>query len=587
MMGSSRRIARDTEGLIRRRTVLIASTTALTLTVMVVLDDWASPTRTIVEGLLVGFALGVCIAFVWDRYSGRLRTASDVEAATGLPVLAAVPPIGAGDRHPSPVADDRSDVATQVYRRLASDLALDLRESGASCLLITSPVRRAGRTTTAVNLAARFAANGMQVVLISADARGGRVDQRLGLSPQPGLMEVLDGSSSLDEALQASGRARLDVLAAGAPSDRGAVGYSLDDLARLLDRLAKTVDLVVIEAPPVFGGVETVLLAQEADLVLLAVDVRRGKRADASTAVSYLAHVQDKLVGTIANDPGRRRGVGRTPAAWLSRRGRGVVGAIASALGVLAVTAHRATRSTKGAFTAVGGRGPLKGRRWAGAIAIATAAAIVIATTLWLGYNDGRSDARQGRDKAPDPSASAASSQHDSIDAALGDCRSHWNAQDEPLETAASSMEQWQVHIDAMNQLVAGKITLRQASAFWEKTRVRAGQKVERFFDADSAYTAGEYSCRAPATARHGDPGLVTLSGCRRGITQREEAIQAARVAIETWHHHVVDMNMLRAGKMSSTRAVRLWNKYWRQGAAEVHDYRVQLRQAGHQSCSA
>ncbi|HYJ70701.1 MAG TPA: hypothetical protein VEX15_23855 [Nocardioidaceae bacterium] len=584
-MGSSTPIARDTEGFIRRRAVLIALTTAVTLTVMVVLDDWGSPGRTIIEGLLVGSALGVCLAFVWDRYSGRMKTVPDVEAATGLPVLATIPPIDGGDRHPSAVADDRSDEATQAYRRLASELAFDLREAGASCLLVTSPDRKAGRTTVAVNLAARFAANGMQVVLVSADARGSRADQMLGLSPQPGLTEVLDGSSSLGDALQASGRSRLRVLSAGALSDGGAVGYSLDDLARLIDQLAKTVDLVVVEAPPVFGGVETVLLAQEADLVLLAVDVRHGKRADASTAVSYLGHVQDKLVGTIANDPGRRRGLDLAPGAWLSGRGRGVVTAVASMFGVVAAMAGRATRSTKDAARSAVKRRPQGGQRWAGAIAIATVAAIVIATTLWLGY-DGRSDAQQDGDSASAGSAGSATSQHPSFDAALDECQSHWEAQDAPLEAAASSMEQWQVHVDAMNQLVAGQITLGQASAFWNRTRVGAAERVERFFDADSAYTGGDYACPAPSSIQDGDRDLATLSACRHGIAQREETLEAARVAIETWHHHVMDMNMLRTGKMSPARAVQLWNKYWRQGAAEVYDYQAQSRQTLDEHCA-
>jgi Mrp family chromosome partitioning ATPase len=585
----------DSEGLLRRRALPIALITAVTVAVVVGLDS-GSPVRAVVEGLVIGIALGVGVAYGWDRYSDRLRTAADVEEATGLPVLATIPPTRAGDPNKSGVADDRFDEATQVYRRLAAEVAFDLNESGASCLMITSPVRRAGRTTTAVNLAARFAANGMTVALVSADARGSRVDQRLGLSPQPGLMEVLDGSSSLDEALQASGRSRLSVLAAGTPSERGAVRYSLDDLARVLDQLATRADLVVVEAPPVFGGVETLLLAQEVDLVLLAVDVRHGRRSDASTAVSYLGHVQDKLVGVIANDPGPRASfsLGVVPiAAWWSRVRRGVrpgagsvASTIAAAYGVVAAVPSRAIRSTKEALGSAVERAPAKGRRWAGAVAIAAAAAIVIAATWWAG-SDGRSDANQDGDQASDTSAQAALSLQDSVDAALEDCRSHWDAQSAPLGAAKVSMGQWHRHIGAMNQLVAGQITMNQASAYWAKTRVRAEQNVERFFDADSTYSAGDYSCPAPLPMLRADPDAAKLSDCRRAIAQREEAIQAARVAIETWHHHVMDMNMLQAGKLSPARAVRLWNKYWRQGAAEVHDYHGQLRQSLRQHCRA
>jgi len=134
--------------------------------------------------------------------------------------------------------------------------------------------------------------------------------------------------------------------------------------------------------------------------------------------------------------------------------------------------------------------------------------------------------------------------------------------------------------------LVAGQITMGQASAYWAKTQVRAAQNVQRFVTADGTYAARDFSCPAPGPTLRPDPGVAaTLSDCRRAIAQREEAIESARVAIETWHHHVMDMNMLAAGKMSSARAVALWNEYWRQGQAEVHDYHVQVGQALQQHC--
>jgi len=47
----------------------------------------------------------------------------------------------------------------------------------------------------------------------------------------------------------------------------------------------------------------------------------------------------------------------------------------------------------------------------------------------------------------------------------------------------------------------------------------------------------------------------------------------------------VMDMNMMRNGSMSPTRALQLWNKYWKLGVSELKDYRSQLRQAGQPNC--
>jgi Mrp family chromosome partitioning ATPase len=594
-MDSGKGIAGHPRGLLQRRAALIACVTALT--VMVVLgalgwrDDRAWPDYPLVLGVLAGLGLGVAVAFVWDRYTGRLTTISDVETATGLPVLGMIPPLAVEGRNPVAVTSSQPVEGVEAYRHLADGLAVRLPMSVARCVLITSPTRKAGRTTIAVNLAALFASDGMNVALVSADTRGGRADQLLRLQPEPGLMDVLDGSSSLDAALQASGVERLNVLAAGAPSGRMAASYSLDDLALLLDQLTKRVDVVVLEAPPVLGGVETVLLAEEVDLVLVVVDVRRGRRSDASTAMSYLGHVEDRLVGCVANDPGpqrsRRRSDALAPApiadrsvsAGLVAAGAGVGSQLrrrVGAVGIAAGSAGRVASAGRARLAAAVRLSALRRHRWVGIIATAVAVALVISTGWWLSYEDRPGE---GRDTAPAATRQAA------VTAALAECRSNWAAQTAPLDAAAESLDQWQVHIAAMNQLVAGRITLDQANAFWERTRLQAAQKIHRFHDADDTYTAVQYSCRAPAFARNADTNLPTLSACRRDIAQRDDTIQAARVAINTWHHHVMDMNMLRAGDMSPARALRLWDKYWRQGVAELDDYRAQLRQTNNQKC--
>jgi hypothetical protein len=91
-------------------------------------------------------------------------------------------------------------------------------------------------------------------------------------------------------------------------------------------------------------------------------------------------------------------------------------------------------------------------------------------------------------------------------------------------------------------------------------------------------YTAGRHECAPLVTATNPSPSLTALADCRHNVTQRDDALRAARVAIDTWHHHVTDMNMLRAGTLSPTRAIRLWNKYWKQGVAQLHHYHKQLR---------
>jgi Mrp family chromosome partitioning ATPase len=623
-MDSSTRMMGKPKGLLQRRAALIAWATVLTIAavlnaVWLSSDDRSSPNYPLVVGLdlIGGLALALVLAYLWDRRAGRLKDTSEVAAATGLPVLGVVPAIRLKGADRVAVTASQPIEGRQAYGILVAGLGDTLWGSGRKCLLITSPTRGDGRTTTAVNLSTLLAAEGIRVALVSADPNGESVDQVLGLERKPGLTEVLDGSNSLDSALQSGGVDRLRILTAGGPSDE-MLGQNLDKLGPLLNRLTRNLDLIVIDAPPVLAGMETVLLAQEVDQVLFVVDVRHGKRSEATTALAYLGHVRDRLVGCVVNDPSPRRtrrpgaasaaepaaapasgpttepAPGRSVPAWLAavaaaaagvglwlRRGGRSAGRGA---GAAAGSARRAARAGRSKLASAASLKPVRRHPWAGVIATALAVAIVVSTVWWLNY-DGSTEAQDGS-AAPDNSRAAlAPSSQATVAAAMDDCRSTRHAQTAPLETASKSLQQWQVHIDAMNQLVAGKITLAQANAFWERTRMQAAHRVHRFHRADGSYTAGQYSCPVLVTAENADRGLSRLSACRRDIAQRDDTLRAARVAIDTWHRHVIDMNMLRAGTLSPARAIRLWNKYWKQGVAELHHYRAQLRQTDNQRC--
>src|SRR5262245_3336600 len=139
-----------------------------------------------VVGLIGVLALGVLLQYVWGRYSARrLRGVSDIHAVTSLTVLAEVPAMH------WETADLVAVAANQpAYAHLAAELAETAQESGRDRLLITSPTSGDGRTTTAVSLATLSAAEGLSVVLVSADPNGEGVDEVLGLDRRPGLTEV-------------------------------------------------------------------------------------------------------------------------------------------------------------------------------------------------------------------------------------------------------------------------------------------------------------------------------------------------------------------------------------------------------------
>lgn len=74
-----------------------------------------------------------------------------------------------------------------------------------------------------------------------------------------------------------------------------------------------------------------------------------------------------------------------------------------------------------------------------------------------------------------------------------------WRAQGEVLERAGRSLEQWRDHIGAMNQLVAGDITLAQTSQFWNSTRRGAASRIAAFEVAESWSCCGPVQLSPPS----------------------------------------------------------------------------------------
>ncbi|MGH3368332.1 MAG: hypothetical protein ACRDOY_14150, partial [Nocardioidaceae bacterium] len=153
---------------------------------------------------------------------------------------------------------------------------------------------------------------------------------------------------------------------------------------------------------------------------------------------------------------------------------------------------------------------------------------------------------------------------------ALAECRASVASLDHPLSAAQRSLDQWRGHVDAMNLLVAGKVTLNQASNFWARTREQAAKRVAEFEQSDAGNSEAVRRCvdapGAPAPAE----ASTQLAACLDALHAHDDAIDSARVAIGTWKNHIQDMEALRAGQLSPNKATTLWLRNWRQGVEEL-----------------
>lgn len=253
-------------------------------------------------GLLVGLALGIGAAWLWDRVSDRVRSPRELEKAGPPRVVSAVslPSDGVA------MSGDGRDFAFLASRLSAMTGG---RREGVR-ILVTAPRRRSGASTVAINTAAAIAGLGRRVVLVDADLSSRGSSSLIQGSPYPGFAEVLDGSAGIEETLRTTRLPDVRLLPAGASGPVGRL--DVDSLQLTLGQLAAR-DIVVVDAPALLTSPETLVLAGHVDLVVLVADLQQLRRRDVAATLRLLAGVDEVTTTWVTHPPMGARRARRRP----------------------------------------------------------------------------------------------------------------------------------------------------------------------------------------------------------------------------------------------------------------------------------
>jgi len=245
-------------------------------------QTWPRPALSIAVALLAALLLGSGAAIGSELISPRITREDDLVVDHGLPVLARVPRLSA--KNVRAYLTGKGDLPPHVweaYRTLRANLAVAGPDGGPPrSILVTSAQANEGKTMTAVNLAVTAARAGAHVVLVDGDLRKPRVATAFGLpGGRHGFVRMLKGEAGAKEALMpAPGQERLALLLS--TWEHTGVVDLLEPrrVARVIDELMQTADLVVIDSPPVTEVADALSLADASDAVVLAIRLGKGRR---------------------------------------------------------------------------------------------------------------------------------------------------------------------------------------------------------------------------------------------------------------------------------------------------------------------
>lgn len=233
------------------------------------------PKKPILAGTtLMGLLLGTLLVLFMESLDRTFRTSDDVVKTTGLPNLALVPTFRKSELAGNRAYDPSSPFSESIYK-LHTRIMFSQPGDPPKVTMFTSAVPDEGKSRISVSLARQLAYAGRRVIIVDGDLRRPSVHRLLGTKNGPGLVDLLNGTSTPDEAVYRDEASGVHAIFAGRSPNGENMLPDVQRLRMLLASLSKHYDTVILDAPPVLVGAEVIHYAQMTDATVFV--VRWGK----------------------------------------------------------------------------------------------------------------------------------------------------------------------------------------------------------------------------------------------------------------------------------------------------------------------
>ena len=278
-------------------------------------------------GILGGLALGTGLALLRDMLDRVFRTSAQVEAMLHMPCISLVPLLKDIEPKQLRSEQDRTDRASGqglierhsgVYwaasemplSRFAESiraikLAIDLNVTNPSnkVIGITSSLPNEGKSTIAAALAQLMAHAGTRIVVVDCDLRNPSLSRNLAPAANAGIVDVISGRSTLDQAICRDPKTNLAFLPATKkqPLFHTSEILSAASTKQLFDHLRATYDYIVVDLPPLAPIVDVRAIAPLMDCLVLAIEWGRTKTDVVQHALHTAPSLHPALIGAVLN----------------------------------------------------------------------------------------------------------------------------------------------------------------------------------------------------------------------------------------------------------------------------------------------
>lgn len=255
---------------------------------------------------LIGMSLlGVTVALVWARLSPKLLDEVHATEVLGIPVVSKIKrsgalkrdPLVAFNRLPQDLISSIDQIAVQAEALAEIDRPLTIAVVGSQ--------RGSGTTTTAVALAARFAAAEYSVLIVDADRRDPWISEVFASSDHGGLPALIGQSPvGVDKIFSRTSEPDVRVLGLGG----NGAALRRETVPMLVERTREAANVIIFDGGPLLDAASTVELTNVVDAVVLAVPLAAARVDDLSIVTRQLTNVAGRVLPVLTGPSGGSAG---------------------------------------------------------------------------------------------------------------------------------------------------------------------------------------------------------------------------------------------------------------------------------------
>ncbi|HWZ60689.1 MAG TPA: polysaccharide biosynthesis tyrosine autokinase [Gemmatimonadaceae bacterium] len=256
--------------------------------------------RTLMMAIAVGLGAGLGLALLLDRVDQRFRYPEQATDELGLDIIGTVPALPSSSRRAKD--PEAASQVVEAFRTIRLHLIHMFDPSQPMVFTISSPGAGEGKSLISSNLGMSFAEGGRRTLLIDGDIRRGQLHGTFGVRQAPGLLDYLQGESTLDEVLQPTDFENLTLVTCGARRHRGPELLQSVAMAQFVAALKPLFDTIIIDSPPLGAGIDPFAIAHVTGNLMLVLRVGVSDRKMALAKLSAMDRLPVRQLGVVLND---------------------------------------------------------------------------------------------------------------------------------------------------------------------------------------------------------------------------------------------------------------------------------------------